>query len=198
MPSPRQVLPADSPGECREIFEHQDVNQGKLVLGYRTRINILDEEYPTLVLFNALFGGDGHSRLFKYVREEAGLCYFISSYLEPICGLMFVDASIEREDYQEVRQRIGEQMDAIREKVGEDELALVRTLLTRRLEALQDSRAGLVRFCYQQIMMGLKGSRREFQERLESVTCEDISSVAQKVELDTAFFLHGEKDRQSR
>ena len=40
---------------------------------------------------------------------------------------MVLIAGKGHEDYQEVRQRIGEQMDAIREKVGEDELTLVRS-----------------------------------------------------------------------
>ena len=191
----RPAPPLDASGEYREIFETQEVSQGRLVLGYRTRASILDEEFPALVLFNALFGEDTYSRLFKHVREETGMAYFISSQLEPICGLMFVDAGIEREDYRAVRHRIGEQMEVVREeRIAADELDQVRALLIKRLMALSDSPEELVRFCYRRSAVGQKGSRWELRERLEAVRREDIGRVARKVDLDTAFFLCGRKE----
>ena len=174
----------------REVCEFQGLSQGKLVMGYRTQINIVDPNFPALVLFNALFGGDAHSRLFRFIREEDGLCYFIESQLEPFCGLLFVDVGIEKDDYPEVSHKIGEQLNNMKMGVGADELERVRFLLVKRLIALQDDREGLVRFYLHSSIANLQLSRDEFRQGLEAVRCEDISNVARKVKLDTVFFLY--------
>ena len=174
----------------REVSEFQGISQGKLVLGYRTQIDIVDPNFPALVLFNALFGGDAHSRLFRFIREEEGLCYFIESQLEPLCGLLFLNAGIEKDDYSEVNHKIGVQLDKMRMWVGADELERVRSLMVKRLVALQDDREGLVRFYLHARIADLELSRDEFRRRLEAVRCEDISRVARKVELDTTFFVY--------
>ena len=184
VPPPKRV---EAP---REFCEFQGISQGKLVQGYRTKINIVDPNFPALVLFNALFGGDAHSRLFRFIREEDGLCYFIESQLEPICGLLFVTAGIEKDDFSEVSHKIGAQLNKMRMGVGADELERVRSLLLKRLIALQDDREGLVRFYLHSSIADLELSRDELRQGLEAVRCEDISNVARKVELDTIFFIY--------
>ena len=74
--------------------------------------------------------------------------------------------------------------------VGADELERVRSLMVKRLVALQDDREGLVRFYLHARIADLELSRDEFRRRLEAVRCEDISRVARKVELDTTFFVY--------
>lgn len=179
-----------APGTPRQIFEAHDVSQARLVLGYRTGIALGHPDYPALVLFNALLGGDAQSRLFRQVREEAGLCYYIASHLEPLCGLLFIEAGIEPEAYGQVRRQIDAQVEALRQGAfAPDELERVRGLLRRGLYALDDSREGLVRFYYQQRLAGCWQSRRQFQQRLEAVLPADVARVADRAALDTAFFL---------
>jgi len=188
-PAAKRSGPSTQP---RRIFEAQDVHQGRLRLGYRTGTSILDLDYPALVLFNALWGGDSNSRLFRHVREEAGLCYYIATHLEPLCGLLFVAAGLDPEDYEAVLLGVDVQLEAIREKrFDAGELERVRSLLVSRLQSLDDNRDGLVRFYYRQRVADLKGGRRRFQTQLAAVTPDEVSQVARKLELDTTFFLHG-------
>ena len=78
-------------------------------------------------------------------------------------------------------------------RVPAAELDRVRRVVLTCLVALNDSREGLVRFSYLRSLVGQPGSRREFRERLLSVTSEDIRAVAQTVALDTVFFLSSAK-----
>ena len=192
--APRAPSRPPFPQDVREILECQDVNQGRLALGYRTPVTLADPAYPALALYNAILGGEAQSRLFVHLREEAGLCYSIGSHLEPLCGLLLIEAGIEAPDYARVREAIGEQLEELSAtRVPAAELDRVRRVVLTCLVALNDSREGLVRFSYLRSLVGQPGSRREFRERLLSVTSEDIRAVAQTVALDTVFFLSSAK-----
>ncbi len=188
--APARPSLSPAPATPREICETQEVSQARLVLGYRTGIALGHEDYPSLALFNALLGGDAQSRLFRRVREEAGLCYYIASHLEPLCGLLFIEAGIEGDAYARAREQIDAQVEALRQgEIAPGELERARGLLRRGLWTLDDSREGLVRFYYQQRLAGCWRSRRQVEHRLEGVSRQDVARAAGRVALDTAFFL---------
>lgn len=61
---------ADEKVQPKEVIDEEDVKQGKLNIGYRTSITYTDQDYPALQVFNGLFGGFSHSKLFINVREK--------------------------------------------------------------------------------------------------------------------------------
>ena len=81
--------------EVKEIKEKQDVKQGKLNIGYRTNVRFGDQDYFALQVFNGIFGGFSHSKLFINVREKASLAYYAASRLESHKGLLMVMSGIE-------------------------------------------------------------------------------------------------------
>ena len=82
--------------EPRLEEERMDVTQGKLALGFRTGgITCWEEDYPALVMCNAVFGATPLSKLFLNVREKRSLCYYASSNLEKMKGLLLVSSGIE-------------------------------------------------------------------------------------------------------
>ena len=68
-------------GNVKEIKEPQDVKQGKLNIGYRTNVFYGDKDYYALQVFNGIFGGFSHSKLFINVREKESLAYYVASRL---------------------------------------------------------------------------------------------------------------------
>ena len=180
----------DFPREPRIASEVQNLTQGKLVQGYRCSYTIRDDEYAALATFCDLFGGDTHSRLFRNVREAAGLCYAIETRLESSCGFLFVDAGIDAADYEAVRTKVEEQLDSLRQGAGDEELSRVRGLLIKRLESMPDSRDLLVQFALQQELFGGRRDRLTLIDHLAEVSAGDVSRIAQGVQLDAEFFLH--------
>ena len=56
--------------------ERQNLNQGKLSMGFRTKTRYGDDDYYALMVYNGILGGGAHSKLFSNVREKASLAYY--------------------------------------------------------------------------------------------------------------------------
>lgn len=182
--------------EPQLVEEHMDVSQGKLALGFRTGgLTCWEEEYPALVMCNAIFGGTPLSKLFLNVREKLSLCYYASSMLEKMKGLVLVSSGIEFDKYQQARDEILAQLEAIRRGEIEDwELeGARRALISGHLSTLDDQ-GRLEEFWLGQAAAGLDTGVEELAERFASITREQVAAAAQRLELDTVYFLKGQED----
>ncbi|MEE3257637.1 MAG: pitrilysin family protein [Candidatus Latescibacterota bacterium] len=180
------------PGEGREIFEYQDVHQAKLVLGYRTRVLYGTEDYPVLILLNMILGGEGQSRLFKCLREEGGLCYYVGSHIEALSGLLFIVAGIGPKSYYQTRASVEQQLEELRQGyfiAGEIESA--RRLLQAHLLSLGEDREAYFRYQFRTGLVGGSQSPLELWRSIERVGVEDLTRVIGGLVADTAYMLHG-------
>ena len=163
-----------------------------MVLGYRTHVAYGVNDYPALVLLNLILGGDGPSRLFKHLREEEGLCYYIASHIEALSGLLFVAAGIEATAYPKVRDKVEQELQTLCSgafDLGEIEAA--RSLLRARLLGLTDDREGFFRYQLREGLTGDSQSPQVLWQRIEQVGVEELTRVAGGITADTAFLLHG-------
>ncbi|MCF2595923.1 EF-P 5-aminopentanol modification-associated protein YfmF [Pseudoflavonifractor phocaeensis] len=182
--------------EPRVVEEAMDVTQGKLAMGFRTGgLTCWEEDYPALVLCNAIFGGTTLSKLFLNVREKLSLCYYASSVLEKMKGLVLVSSGIEFDKYQQARDEILAQLDNIRSgKIEDWELeGARRTVISGNLATLDDQ-ARQEEFWLGQAAAGLDETAEELAARFEAVTREQVMEAARKLELDTIYFLKGKED----
>ena len=191
-PRPRRPRRA---GPQREIFECQAVREAKMVLGYRTQVAYGadgTDDYPALVLLNLMLGGDGPSRLFKHLREEEGLCYYVASHIEALSGLLFVVAGIEAAAYPQARDAVEQELQALRTGAFDPwEIEAARRLLRARLLGLAEDREGFFRYQLREGLIGGSQSPQALWHRIEQVGAEDLTRVARGITADTAFLLHG-------
>jgi len=191
-PRPRRPRRA---GPQREIFECQAVREAKMVLGYRTQVAYGadgTDDYPALVLLNLMLGGDGPSRLFKHLREEEGLCYYVASHIEALSGLLFVAAGIEAAAYPQARDAVEQELQALRTGAFDPwEIEAARRLLRARLLGLAEDREGFFRYQLREGLIGGSQSPQALWQRIEQVGVEDLIRVARGITADTAFLLHG-------
>ena len=178
---------------CRE--DRMDVTQGKLALGFRTGgVTCWEEEYPALVLCNAVFGATPLSKLFLNVREKRSLCYYASSTLEKMKGLLLVSSGIEFDQYQQAKDEILAQLEAVRRGEIEDwELEGARRTLMGGHRSALDDQGRLEEFWLGQAAAGLDTGIEELVESLQTVTREQVAATARKLELDTVYFLNGKE-----
>ncbi|WP_163103303.1 EF-P 5-aminopentanol modification-associated protein YfmF [Peribacillus alkalitolerans] len=180
--------------DVKEIKENQDVKQGKLNIGYRTNIYYGDDKYYPLQVFNGIFGGFSHSKLFINVREKASLAYYAASRLESHKGLLLVMSGIDNNNYDQAVSIIHEQMDAMKKgDFSEDELAQTKAVIKNQLLETIDVARGLVEVLYHNVIIGKDISLKDWMEKTDKVTHEEIVDVAQSIELDTIYFLTGTK-----
>ncbi len=179
----------------RVVEEALDVTQGKLAMGFRTGgITCWEEEYPALAMCSAVFGGTTLSKLFLNVREKLSLCYYASSMLEKLKGLMLVSSGIEFDKYQTARDEILAQLEAVRRgEIADWELeGARRTLISGHLATLDDQ-ARQEEFWLGQAAAGLDTTIQELAGQFEAITREQVAQAARKLELDTIYFLKGKE-----
>lgn len=186
---------AHAMGETRCFEDALDVTQGKLALGWRTGgVTIRSEEYPALLVLNAVYGGTTTSKLFMNVREKLSLCYFASSSLDKQKGLMLVSSGIEFDKYDQAREEILAQFQAcVKGDFTDQELEAARRAVVSSLTACEDSQ-GLLEFYWQaQAAAGLCQKPDELAEAVEQVTRDQVVELAGKMELDAVYFLKGKE-----
>ena len=180
--------------ETQVIKEEQDISQGKLNIGYRTHTRIGDEDYLPLLVFNGMFGGYAHSKLFINVREKASLCYYCASRLDNYKGVMYVYSGIESENYEKAVKIIDEQLkDMMAGNFTEKEVELAKkSLINSKLESM-DQASGMM--AHEALNKLLKDplTVEEWIKQVNSVTAEQVVSVAKKIKEDTIFFLTGKE-----
>lgn len=176
----------------KEVIETQDIKQGKLNIGYRTNIVYGDSEYFALQLFNGLFGGFSHSKLFINVREKASLAYYASSRLESHKGLLIVMSGIENENYKQAVDIIKEQFYAMKQgDFTEEELQQTKAVVKNQLLETIDVPRGLIEILYHNVIANDKITLDEWLEKTEAITKEEVVNIANQIQLDSIYFLTG-------
>ena len=180
--------------QVKIIEEAQDIAQGKLNMGYRTHTRIKDEDYLTLLVFNGMFGGYAHSKLFVNVREKASLCYYCASRLDNYKGLMYVYSGIEPQNYEQAIEIIDQQLaDMVSGNFTEQELDLSKkSLINTKLESL-DQASGMLAHEVLNELLPKPLTIEQWIEKVQSISGEQIQEVAKKIEKDTVFFLTGKE-----
>jgi predicted Zn-dependent peptidase len=175
-----------------EVKEEQDVKQGKLNIGYRTNIVYGDADYFALQVFNGIFGGFSHSKLFINVREKASLAYYVTSRLESHKGLMMVMSGIDLKNYDQAVGIIRDQLEAMRKgEFTDQELEQTKAVIQNQILETIDTARGLSEILYHNVVAGTNISLDRWLNEMQKVTTEEIVAVAKKIELDTIYFLTG-------
>ena len=144
---------------------------------------------------NAIYGGCVTSKLFMNVREEMSLCYYVSSGLEKFKGVMIVTAGVDCDQYEVARDAILRELEACRSgKITDEEIEAALRALVSSLRAAEDSPGRMDDHYLGQRLLGLDTAPADLIPRLQAVTREEIAAAAQRLWLDTIFFVKGETE----
>jgi len=192
--SPKRLVTREAVNktEVNEVIEKQDVKQGKLNIGYRTNIVYGDNDYFALQVFNGIFGGFSHSKLFINVREKASLAYYAASRLESHKGLMMVMSGIDNKNYEQAVSIIREQMEAMKNgDFTEDELIQTKAVIQNQILETLDTARGLIELLYHNVVANTDIKLNDWMTNMQNAAKEEIVAVAEKIKLDTIYFLTG-------
>lgn len=180
--------------EVRTVVEKLDVNQGKLNMGLRTSTTYSDPDYAAALMYNGILGGYPHSKLFTNVREKASLAYYASSRLDGHKGILTIQSGIEIANYEKALTIIREQLEAIRQgQISETELSQTLAMIRNQLKEMEDSAFEMIAFDFNSILTGKERTVPALIEEVERVDTGAIRQVAEKVRLDTIYFLTDRK-----
>lgn len=184
-------------GPVRRVTDRLEVTQGKLAMGFRTGgVTMGTPLYPALLVCNALYGGTAHSKLFENVREKMSLCYFASSMLDGVKGIMAVSSGVEFSDFDRAEQAILEQLEAVRRgDFTRAELDAALRAVVNGLVSRRDSQGQLRDEWLTRLLSPRGGLDGELLARVvEQVTGDDVAQAARLIRLDTVYRLEGEED----
>jgi len=181
--------------EVRTVKEVLDVNQGKLNLGLRTPITYGDDRYASLLLYNGILGSYPHSKLFLNVREKESLAYYAASRYDGHKGIVSIQSGIEIANYEKALRIIEAQLDSMRAgEISELEMSQTKAMIRNSLLEMQDSAFDMIAYDFNRVLSGKDRSAEELLHQVEQVQPKDVVAAAETVQLDTIYFLTGQKE----
>ena len=191
MPVPNDTLFVEAAEDVTEVSEEMDINQSKLVLGYRSGMKDRNDRVCARHIFTDVFGGGPYSRLFMNVREKLSLCYYCSARLDREKGIVIIQSGIERENRQAVLDEIANQLEIMRSnQFDEADFIASKTAICDSLRGVFDAPEGIDAY------LSLKMDEdiipiEELIKNYEAVTRDEIVECANELSLDTVYMLAG-------
>lgn len=181
--------------EVKKITERMDINQGKLVIGFRAGVAGSIADTVTSFVMTDLLGGGPYSRLFTNVRERLGLCYYCAARFNRHKGIMTVESGVEMENVEQAVTEILRQVDIMKSGAFTDEeLVASKMSLNDSAKSVLDS-SGDTDFWYGNQVFGSDAmSPEEMAAAIEAITKDDIVKAAERLSLDTVYLLAPKED----
>lgn len=177
--------------KIKKIEEDLDVNQGKIVLGYRTGIPYENELYTALVLAIEIFGGNPNSKLFLNVREKESLAYYIVARIFKYKSFVLVDAGIEFDKFDETLNIIEKELDKV--KAGdftERDIEIAKKSLISSLESVEDGLHNILEYNFDSKLTNDYRDARTKISDIEKVKKDSIIEASKNIILDTVYFMN--------
>ena len=176
--------------EEKAVTEELDVTQGKLMIG----LDVDSDNKFAASMYNVVLGGSANSKLFQNVREKASLAYSASSSYIRRKNAIIIKTGIELKNYEKTLSIIKAQLQDMKDgKITDDEVKSAKQLATSSLKMIPESQDETITFSLDQDMYGENLTVEEYIKKVEAVTKEQIIDVANKVKINTIYYL---KDKE--
>ena len=189
---PRKVEYLDEESESSNtqeenvVRENMQISQGKLNIG----LDVLSDNKSAVSVYNAILGGGANSKLFQNVREKASLAYSAGSiYIKPKSKII-IKTGIEHKNYEKALQIIKEQIDNMKNgEFSDEDIQHAKELIIASFKAMQDEQDSEISFYFgREIQKESKDIDKQIKE-VSEVTKQNIVDVANKIKINTIFFL---------
>ena len=180
----------------KKVKEKQKINQSKLCLGLKIDKMTNFELRYVLNVYSYILGGGPDSKLFKSVREENSLCYYISSSSQPLNSILTINAGINKSDYTKVITLIKKELLNMRKgKFSDEDIIKAKITYVNTLKELEDNPQNII-----SLYAGIEYLKSDNIDqrfiKINKVTKNDVVKLASKIHLDTIYLLEGETDEK--
>lgn len=177
--------------EINEVEETENFNQSKLSVG----IKVYDmDDYEKKYTLNALtfiLGGSGDSKLFKKLREENSLCYYVSCSPSMLSSDMVITSGIDSNDYEKAVDLIKECIEEIQNgNVSKEDVEQEINVYLNSCLEIYDSPASIINSYLSHEYLG-NDVIEEKLKKAKEMTPDKIIELAKKIKIDTIYLLKG-------
>ena len=171
------------------VTESMDVTQGKLVLGLDVNIDNEYLKYDVLV-YNSILGGSANSKMFQNVREKAHLAYVASSSYLRYKNNIFINCGIEISNYEKAVELIKKQIDDMKKgEFTEEEIENAKKGIIATIKTIEDEQDTEITYYLGQELTNHVISVKEYMDRIQKVTKQNVIDIANKISINTIYFL---------
>ena len=166
-----------------------EVTQGKLILGLDVNIDNENLKYDTLI-YNSLLGGTATSKLFQNVREKAHLAYVASSSYLRNKSNIFVNCGIDIPNYEKALELIKQQIEDMKKgEFTDEEIENAKKGIIATIKTIEDEQDTEVTYYFGQELSKEKVTVEDYMKKIEKVNKDNIVDIANKVTINTIYFL---------
>ena len=173
----------------KEVIEEMEVTQGKITIGIDLHLDNEEQKYDAM-LYNAILGGTANSKMFQEVREKASLAYTAGSSYVRYKSNIFIKCGIEIKNYKKAMEIIRKQLDDMKNGVFTDEdIENAKKGIISGIKAIDDEQDTQITYFFGQELTGSKTLLKEYIEKVQNVSKENIVTVANSISVNTVYFL---------
>ena len=172
-----------------DIQESMDVTQGKLIIGMDLDIDDDNLRFDVMI-YNSIFGGSANSKLFQNVREKASLAYTASSSYYRFKNNIFINCGIEIKNYEKALEIIKQQIEDMKKgDFTDEEVENAKKGIIASIKTIDDEQDTEITYFFSQELSKSKCNIEQYMQRISEVTKEKVVDVANKVSINTVYFL---------
>ena len=171
------------------IEDSMDITQGKLVLGLQINDNNKDSRFAASV-YNAVLGGGANSKLFQNVREKNSLAYTASSSYIRTKNIILIHCGIDIDKYKKALETIKEQLEDMKKgNFTDEDVEDSKKLIVSSLKSISAEQDTEITYDYGQELSSEHMTIKEYEEKIQNTTREQIIEIANKININTIYFL---------
>lgn len=175
--------------EEKVVEESLNIAQGKLVMGLDILENTEESRF-VLGVYNTILGGSAMSKLFQNVREKESLAYSIGSKYLKQKNNIIIKAGIEIANYEKALNLIKKEIEDMKNANFEErDVEQAKQFLIHGINAIVEDQETGVNYYISQEFSNTLVTPEQYIEKVNKVTKEDIVKVAQKIRVNTVYFL---------
>lgn len=171
------------------IEDSMDITQGKLVLGLQINDNNKDSRFAASV-YNAVLGGGANSKLFQNVREKNSLAYTASSSYIRTKNIILIHCGIDIDKYKKALETIKEQLEDMKKgNFTDEDVEDSKKLIISSIKSISAEQDTEITYDYGQELSSEHITIKEYEEKIQNTTREQIIEIANKININTIYFL---------
>lgn len=174
----------DTQSEPQVAIKHKETDQTHLILGTRT-FPINDKRTPSLAVLGGILGSGMSSRLFRKLRDEMGVGYYVNAgnRASTDSGYFAVSAGVANDRLEEVLSAVMSELAILKDElVSDEELTKVKEHLIGMMYLGLESSDDLAEYYgMQEIMRREPRTPKEREKLIRAVTAKDVRAVAKKI-----------------
>lgn len=175
--------------KVNDVQESMDVTQGKLIIGMDLDIDDDNLRFDVMI-YNSIFGGSANSKLFQNVREKASLAYTASSSYYRFKNNIFINCGIEIKNYEKALEIIKQQIEDMKKgDFTDEEVENAKKGIIASIKTIDDEQDTEITYFFGQELSKSKCNIEQYMQRISEVTKDKVVDVANKVSVNTVYFL---------